>query len=114
MGGSAGIGALRGEVNGSRMGLGAGIVGVGLGLVGEVPLPAAPLSRVPPGSPAPETAPEITAGGVSSVSDPLALVDSVIPNLVAFPAPIARTTSLGFSALMVSLMSVAVIALFAS
>src|SRR5436853_5386643 len=62
--GTTGIGTIGGEVTGPGMGIGAGIVGVEPGLVGGLPVPVAPLSRIPPGSPEPETAPEIIAGGV--------------------------------------------------
>ena len=48
--GSTGIDVLGGEVTGLRMGLGSRVVGVGPELVGEVPVPAGPLNRVAPGS----------------------------------------------------------------
>lgn len=105
---------IAGGVTGPGMGLGAGGIGVGPGLVGEVSVSAPSLTGGPPSCLAMETAPEITAGGVSSVSDSLALVDSEVPSPVVLPVPIARTTSLGFSAVMVSLISVPVIALLAS
>src|SRR5213593_4221296 len=71
--GTTGIGAIGGEGTGLGMGLGAGIIGVGPGFVGEVSVSAPSLTGVPPGCPALETAPEMTAGGVSSSSDLLAL-----------------------------------------
>jgi hypothetical protein len=56
----------------------------------------------------------MTAGGVSSSSDSLALVETGMPSSLFILSPIARTTSLGFSAVMMSLISVPVIALLTS